>query len=799
MNIKRLECDQFAGLLDKSMDFEKGLNIVVGENESGKSTMVDLIYQLLFKDVKLSGRSDTDFIDKYFPKKAGGYQGDVVDGVLVFETPSGTFKLRKEWEKGEGVCRLTLPDGTSVKSIEVISEILGKELKHRAGVYSEIVFASQKSDSKAVESIMSALKKKGDSLWETRTELTSTLTRAALETGGVSIEKIEKNIQTNMDSLIGRWDWEADAPEGGPKRASYKNAWVNGAGAIVKAYYEADKIRSMQIDAENAEREAEAEKEIIQRLRAEKKSAEAERTAFQKYRGLIGQISLLENSIKTIEEKIIEQNKALSVWPEIKDSIAKAKELQEKLRQAQIRELYLKTEPVYRSYQKKTEELTNMKEVDDLDLKRLRELVICKQKEETKLTGINLAAKIREFGSAEVLITSIATGEVLNPSEGEVRITEAVNISIPGIADIQLMPEGVEIEKVEEKLRTLEGEIKALYEKYEVHSLEELENKSEAFASAKQESDRLALELEKNLKGMDRETLKEMNAGVPEDIESEMEIESQISILCGCKTIDGFIGGMESTLDGYENRYGSVEKLKASVKKLNEDKETSRRKLDSMDEIPEKYHGIEDPDRFDDTLLEKIEDYDARIEIHSSKLSEAERNLGDKSSEEYTEELQDKEAVLKARKTEYEHWNNIYRVFRRLMERNDENPVDDIEEKFREYLQLISEGTLQLRSMDEKMSVQLTSGTHALTYGILSEGTKDTVSLAFRLAMLEHLYPDGDGLAVFDDPFADMDAKRVEQSCKLIQKFAEKNQIIFVTCDRKYEEYMCGNVIHINR
>ena len=133
------------------------------------------------------------------------------------------------------------------------------------------------------------------------------------------------------------------------------------------------------------------------------------------------------------------------------------------------------------------------------------------------------------------------------------------------------------------------------------------------------------------------------------------------------------------------------------------------------------------------------------------------------------------------------------------MERNDENPVDDIEEKFREYLQLISEGTLQLRSMDEKMSVQLTSGTHALTYGILSEGTKDTVSLAFRLAMLEHLYPDGDGLAVFDDPFADMDAKRVEQSCKLIQKFAEKNQIIFVTCDRKYEEYMCGNVIHINR
>jgi exonuclease SbcC len=63
--------------------------------------------------------------------------------------------------------------------------------------------------------------------------------------------------------------------------------------------------------------------------------------------------------------------------------------------------------------------------------------------------------------------------------------------------------------------------------------------------------------------------------------------------------------------------------------------------------------------------------------------------------------------------------------------------------------------------------------------------------------MLEHLYPNGDGLAVFDDPFTDMDPKRVEESCKLVQKFAENNQVIFITCDEKYQNFFKGNVIHV--
>jgi uncharacterized protein YhaN len=161
------------------------------------------------------------------------------------------------------------------------------------------------------------------------------------------------------------------------------------------------------------------------------------------------------------------------------------------------------------------------------------------------------------------------------------------------------------------------------------------------------------------------------------------------------------------------------------------------------------------------------------------------------------EELQQKEAELEARKTEYVHWKNIYDVFLRLKEKTAGNPIEDIEEKFREYLELVSEGGLKLNSIDEQLSVKLASGNHELTYDILSDGTKDTIGLAFRLAMLEHLYPEGDGLAVFDDPFTDMDPRRVEEACKLVQKFAENNQVIFITCDEKYQKFLQGKVIQL--
>ena len=84
-----------------------------------------------------------------------------------------------------------------------------------------------------------------------------------------------------------------------------------------------------------------------------------------------------------------------------------------------------------------------------------------------------------------------------------------------------------------------------------------------------------------------------------------------------------------------------------------------------------------------------------------------------------------------------------------------------------------------------------------MDHGKLSEGTKETVSLAFRLAVLDHLFPDGGGVIVLDDPLTDMDPERAERSCEIIKECAKRHQIIFLTCREEYSEMLGGERIDL--
>jgi exonuclease SbcC len=95
------------------------------------------------------------------------------------------------------------------------------------------------------------------------------------------------------------------------------------------------------------------------------------------------------------------------------------------------------------------------------------------------------------------------------------------------------------------------------------------------------------------------------------------------------------------------------------------------------------------------------------------------------------------------------------------------------------------------------LDFEIISGDRLIDFGKLSEGTKETVSLAFRLAVLDHLFPDGE-VIVFDDPLGDMDAERSAQSCELIKECAKRHQVIFLSCKEEYIDIFGGNVIRLD-
>ena len=113
-----------------------------------------------------------------------------------------------------------------------------------------------------------------------------------------------------------------------------------------------------------------------------------------------------------------------------------------------------------------------------------------------------------------------------------------------------------------------------------------------------------------------------------------------------------------------------------------------------------------------------------------------------------------------------------------------DNGFDGFYNTFNSYLSEITGGglsfipdasALDLRNSHSNIDKEL--------YLYLSEGTKKTLLLAFRLSVLDYLYPYGNGFAVLDDELIDMDPDRRKNAAALLKKFAEKNQVIMMTCD----------------
>ena len=126
--------------------------------------------------------------------------------------------------------------------------------------------------------------------------------------------------------------------------------------------------------------------------------------------------------------------------------------------------------------------------------------------------------------------------------------------------------------------------------------------------------------------------------------------------------------------------------------------------------------------------------------------------------------------------------------------------MEDVERNFRNYLSLLSDNNVTLTAIGKDLKATIASENNALTFlNIISDGTRDTIELAFRLAVLDHLFPEGGCVAIFDDPFAFMDAARTKEGVKLLERFAEKNQVIFVSCDDRYPGLFEGNVIRLSR
>lgn len=793
MRIKNVSCTQFAGVRDSNVTFTDGINVVYGKNESGKSTLVNLMARTLFQNAMLDRRKDKEFFESYFPgmKKDSAVKGDFADGKLSFETENGIFTLTKEWGD-DSRCTLSTPDGV-VRDQGTIDKILKDALVYGEGVYSDMLFSSQKNTDISLQTILDASKKT-----DAKQEITDAVSQAFAESDGVSVDVVEQAINAKIDEIAGKhWDFE----RGIPVRKTGATRWANGLGEILKAYYVLEDAKAVLEEISRLEQEADrtateyAEKDTEVNI-TEKK--------YNKFNTIASRLTLQSERKKTIiriEKELQKVKDALDKWPGFNESLEKAIVLQAELTAREVLDKYEAAKKIVAEIKEVSSVDINVEIPSGAEIKQVKAAETHIATLKNSLCGMNLNAAINMLGDNEVEIISLRTGESIEIKDGLVPITEAVKLIVPGVMEMQLSPADVDVAAVEAKIAEMENTISDILAKYNVVSADELEELARNIAEAKTKSSAAESRLEMLLGGEKFEELEAAAKLITSDCRPKRDIYDEISSVCGNSDVTGFITKIETLIGGYIAEYGTINDLKAKAFDLDTEMQKAKESVSSAGNLPEEFAGIADPEAHLELLQSNLKAKQIQREsaltaktAASSKLESYKSNI----SGDPAEDAERAELKFEEQKSLLDHWLHISEVFKAQKENINDNPMQDIADSFTKYLGVISGGKVSSEFPDaDKLNMNIYSDNRLLDYGKLSEGTKETVSLAFRLAVLDHLFPEGGGVIVFDDPFTDMDVDRTAQSCELIKECGEKHQVIFLTCKEEYLEMLQGNQIRL--
>ncbi|MBR4295387.1 MAG: AAA family ATPase [Clostridia bacterium] len=121
MQIISLNIIEYAAIKDKKIDFSAGLNIIEGENESGKSSLLSFIKFMLYGFPK---RSSGEIVSE--KERGFSWTGGVAEGTMTIETSEGQFRVERSARaavRGEKVAIIDLATGTPVHKGEVPGEV----------------------------------------------------------------------------------------------------------------------------------------------------------------------------------------------------------------------------------------------------------------------------------------------------------------------------------------------------------------------------------------------------------------------------------------------------------------------------------------------------------------------------------------------------------------------------------------------------------------------------------------------------------------------------------------------------
>ncbi len=789
MIIHKIHIDQFAGIRDLDMCFTGGLNVIRGDNETGKSTMISAMFHALTTDSKLDRRTDKLFFSDSFPANRAN---TIIDSDVLFSHKGAKYHVRKSWDyrnsRYETKLRTSL--GDRYFNAEAEAE-LRRLLEYGAGVYDNIVFGRQDHSQAILDWCYRFFSDPGGAeVSATRKKISDVLSAA----GGVSSETFLSIIDDETRKLSGHWDFGRDAPQ-------YKKTgdrWVKGVGTILQAYYDLRDAQSALEGAESCERDGERLSAELTALRARRRELTDEKDALTKQRMGVDNITNLKKLIDNAERELASLREAGDTWRGLEARVAEGRALlvldNERKRREARAELLSKIDAateLENEIKKYSAELAENTDIagDYNDAQNLPTLISLNNQ---RLASGRLHADVRLEPNRDARLDLIdgTSVDISGGYSGDV--SGYVDIKIPGVGEIQVSPQSLDVNAIKEQTARMTSKLQSILAKYGVTTVEELkalaDRRRAAEVSLEYKSQYYKLTFGDNTPESLRSGLD--GIAVDETITIPADLDERVKGFNVRSTLEGEVASAETVLERLKSQYGTAANVAERVEKLNASNDANLRQLALYGQTVTM--DAAEYDRKMGDITKALAKLEGDIEDRISALGGIERQ--DYDIAELRLNVERREARLKREKRLFECYSKIRSDFMELRG-EDGGRFDVFYQKFNDNLGVITDSRV---SMEDQGLLEITTGGNSVSSGdLLSDGTKKTVLLAFRLAVLEYLFPDGDGLVALDDDLLDMDPGRRARAAALIRAYAQRNQVLFTTCDPSIADLLGGNRIDL--
>lgn len=794
MKITNIKTDVFAGLTDVDLSFQDGLNVVYGDNEAGKSSVINLVDQLLYKNSKIMGRGvdEVAFKNNYFPSELkSGSAAKAANGSMEFTDGSGKYKLEKTWaEKGNSV-KFVSPAGLFADDNDVADEIK-KCLVHSKSIVEDILLTPQKNAYDMLAHLLSA-----DS--DTSLDIAKKMTLMHSAAGSTALDGFADGVKAKIEEMNGNWDESTDTI----RLTSAKALPKKGNGTVAQAYIRFAELKENFSKAEAREKaynEASAKASEALNLKNE---ADAKKDSFTKHYSDLKSADSNRKMLAETQGKLEELKQAKEDFPKYKEQAEKAEKLLIALESIKASEEYNSLKGLNGEIEEINNRLSGMTTASEDDVRELRKLEKDINTFASALKGPEIEISLKMFGDNKVEVVSVATGKPIPVTGDKLTVSEAVRLTVPGVMEMGINSVGCDVEEITSKLKQAEDDKIKLCEKYKVSSADELSEKISQATQCRSELDSATNKKTTLLAGRNEADIKDAVCSMTTDevndvsdklLGASLRGEEQKTKLVSLKA------AAESNVSAISSKYTDEANISLMIAQKAEEEKKYQAEIDKLGSIPAEFAAAaSDPDSFMAELDNACKLLGEQYSTAKENAVRAEENyINEDKKDDVKDALEKQQAVFNELDEELKRWRMIEKVYTDLKSSIATNSMQNLADNFLTNLSMLTDSTLESEiPAGDELAITLYSGSkHKLDLDKLSEGTKDAVALAFRLAVFDELYSDG-WFCIFDDSLINMDSKREAKAVELIQDFAKNHQVIYFTCKEDMKNKLGGNIIEL--